>query len=278
MSPRAVRSIALLVLAAWLAAPARSEPAADPGWSFTVAPYLWLFNLKGDVGAAGRESAVDTSLFDLVENKDSVIGLQANLQARNGPWTLLVDPTWLRVRDDFDAGGDLASVDGDISGDVFFADLMVLREVWRLPFGEPVVEKGMQQPAASLDLLGGVRVWVVSTDLDLQVSIPDPVLDGLERSFSETKSWADPVLGARATLDLGDRLHLIARGDIGGFHIASDLTSEMWTSLVLDFGLFGHDAFAALGYRAIYLDYDDDGGFLLQGWLHGPTLGVGVRF
>jgi len=271
-------SIALFTLAALLAAPARSEPASDPGWSFTLAPYLWLFNLKGDVGAAGRESSVDTSLIDLFQNNDSVIGIQANLQARNGPWTLLADPTWLRVTDDFDAGGDLASVDGDITGDVFLIDLMVMREAWRLPLGEPVVEKGMQQPAVALDLLGGVRVWVVSTDLDLKVSIPDPVLDGLERSFGETHSWADPVLGARATVDLTRRLHLIARGDIGGFHIASDLTSEMWANLVYDFGFFGHDAFAGLGYRAIYLDYDDDGGFLIQSWMHGPTLGVGLRF
>jgi hypothetical protein len=272
------RGIRLLALAALLAAPAHGEPAEDPGWEFSIAPYLWFFNLTGDVGAAGRESSVETSLIDLFQNNDSVLGLQANLQARNGPWTLLADTTWLRVEDDFDLGGDLVSGNADVTGDVVLVDLMVMREVWRRSLGEPVVEKGMSQRAAALDLLGGVRVWVIDTELELEGTTPGPIIDELDRSFNDTQSWADPVIGARATLDLTDRLHLAARGDIGGFHIASDLTSELWANLVLDFGLLGHDAFAALGYRALYTDYDSDGGFLLQTWLHGPTLGVGVRF
>jgi hypothetical protein len=272
-----VRAIPL-ALAALLAAPAQGDPAEGPGWEFTIAPYLWLFNLTGDVGAEGRESSVETSLIDLFQNDDSVLGIEANLQARNGPWTLLLDPTWLRVQDDFDVGNDLGSANGDVTGDVVLIDLMVMREVWRRPLGEPVVEKGMPQRAAALDLLGGVRVWVVRTQLDLDVSSPDPELDELEGSFGETHSWADPVIGARGRLDLTDRLHLFGRGDIGGFHISSDFTSELWANLVLDFELLGRDAFAGLGYRALYTDYDEDGGFLIQTWLHGPTLGVGVRF
>ncbi len=278
MTSGLLRSIALFGLAVLLAAPAQSEPAEDPGWEFAITPYLWLFNMKGDIGAAGQESPVDTNLFDLFENNDSVLGIEANLQAKNGPWTLLADPTWMRLTDDFHASGDFASVSGDVTASTLLLDLMVMREAWRRPLGEPVVEKGMPQRAFALDLLGGVRVWVLETDLDLKLTTPGPIVDDLESDFNDTQSWADPVIGARATLDVTDRLHLAMRGDIGGFHVSSDLTSELWANGVLDFGLLGHDAFAALGYRALYIDYDDNGGFLLQAWMHGPTIGVGLRF
>jgi hypothetical protein len=269
----------LFALVALLAAPARAEPAGDPGWEFTVTPYLWLFNLKGDVGAAGQESSVDTSLFDLFQNNDSVLGVEANLQARNGPWTLLADPTWLRIQDDFHAAGDLgADLDADVTANAVIVDLMVMREVWRLHLGEPVVEKGMPQRGLALDLLGGTRIWVIEMDADFDVSTPGPIFDELSRDLDSTQSWADPVLGARATWDVTDRMHLVMRGDIGGFHVGSDLTSELWANLVYDFGLFGRDAFAALGYRGLYADYDDNGGFMMQAWLHGPTIGMGVRF
>jgi hypothetical protein len=281
MGYRIPRSIVLLALAALLAAPAHAQtPDAGWGdWEIAITPYLWFFNLKGDIGARGQKTDVDTSLIDLFENNDSVLGIEANMQARNGPWTLLVDPTWLRVQDDLHFSGDLgASASVDVTADTYLIDLMVLREVWHLPFGAPVVEKGMPRHGLTLDLLGGTRVWVLDMDADLDVATPGPILDQISRSFSQTESWADPVVGARASVDLTDRIHAILRGDIGGFTVSSDLTSEIWGSLVYDFGLFGHKAHAALGYRALYVDYDANGGFLLDAWMHGPTIGVGMTF
>lgn len=278
MTRSVCRPTLLLALASLLAVPAQAGLAEDPGWEFTIAPYLWLFTLRGDVGAAGQEFPVDTNLFELFENNDSVLGVEANLQARNGPWTLLADPTWLRVQDDFHVSAGPASIDADVTADTVILDLMVMREVWRRPLGEPVVEKGMLQRAFALDLLAGTRIWVIGTDADFEVTTPGPIVDDLKRDLDGTQSWADPVIGARATLDVTDRVHLVGRGDIGGFHVSSDLTSELWANLVYDFGLFGRGAFAGLGYRALYTDYDDNGGFLLQAWLHGPTIGVGMRF
>jgi hypothetical protein len=124
---------------------------------------------------------------------------------------------------------------------------MGMREAWRKPLGEPVVEQGMRQRAFALDLLAGMRVMIVETDLDLETSSPVPELDGLQRSFGDTETWVDPLIGARATLDLTDRVFLLARGDVGGFHLGSDLSSETWLNLGVDFRLLGHDAFADLG-------------------------------
>ena len=209
-----------------------------------------------------------------------MLGIEANIQARNGPWTLLVDPTWLRVQDDFHVSGDLGvRLNGDVTADVVIIDLMVMREVWRMDIGAPVVEKGMPKRGLALDLLGGTRIWVLSSEWGFQrhdARVPSSTT--LDRDLDRTESWADPVLGARGTWDITDRLHFLLRGDIGGFHVASDLTSEQWASLVYDFKLFGRDAFAAVGYRGLYTDYDPNGGFLMKTWLHGPTIGVGMKF
>jgi hypothetical protein len=280
------RTLVLLGLCTLCAPPAWSHDAAATtdtspfaDWTFTVTPYLWGFFMTGDIGAAGRETSVDTSLFDLFENNDSVLGIEVNLQARNGPWTLLVDPTWLRVQDDFHVSGDLgAEIDGDVTANTWIIDVMVLREVWRMDIGAPVVEKGMPRRGLALDLLGGTRIQVLDLDADLDVSTPGPIFDDLSHQLDNTQSWADPVVGARGIWDVTDRIHLVLRGDIGGFHVASDLTSEMWANLAYDFRMFGRSAFATAGYRALYTDYDEDGGFLMQTWLHGPTIGVGMRF
>ena len=284
MSRSAFCVLALCAIAwpAWSQSATHAAPDDDSvfsDWTFTVTPYLWLFNLKGDVGVAGQQTEVDTNIFDLFEDNDSVLGVEANFQARNGPWTLLVDPTWLRIEDDFHLSGDLGvRLNGDVTASTWIIDLMVLREVWRMDIGAPVVEKGMPRRGLALDLLGGTRIWVISMDADFDITTPGPIFDGLSRDLDRTQSWADPVLGARGTWDITDRIHLLLRGDIGGFEVASDLTSEQWGSLVYDFGLFGRDAFAAVGYRGLYTDYDDNGGFLLDAWLHGPTIGVGMKF
>ena len=283
-------TISLLALCA-LALPAWSQPAtpAPPAapadeslfsdWTFTVTPYLWLFNLKGDVGVRGQQTSVDTNLFDLFEDNDSVLGVEANFQARNGPWTLLVDPTWLRIEDDFHLSGDLGvRLSGDVTATTWIIDLMVMREVWRMDIGAPVVEEGMPKRGLALDLLGGTRIWVLSMDADFDITTPGPIFDDLSSDLDRTETWADPVLGARGTWDITDRIHLLLRGDIGGFEVASDLTSEQWASLVYDFGVFGRDVFATVGYRGLYTDYDNNGGFLMDTWLHGPTIGVGMKF
>ena len=279
------RTNVLLALCALWAPPAWSQDAgatADSSWfsdwTFTATPYVWLFNLKGDVGVANQKTDVDTSLIDLFQNNDSVIGIEANFQARNGPWTLLADPTWLRIQDDFHFEGDLGvRLNGDVTSNVWIIDAMVMREVWRMDIGAPVVEKGMPRRGLALDLLGGTRIWVLSLDADFDVTTPGPIFDELSRDLDQTRSWADPVLGARGTWDITDRFHLILRGDIGGFEVASDITSELWGNLVYDFHLFGRTAFATAGYRAIYVDYDESG-FLMKTWTHGPTLGVGIKF
>ena len=291
------RALTLFVLALLVALPALAEddPSAKSSssdttakssssdsdswsdWRFQVAPYLWLFFIDGDVGSHGKQTGVHTSLFDLFQNTDTVLGVEVNMQAQNGPWTLLVDPTWLRVTDSFDLGAGPLKVKGDITANVALIDAMVLRELWHKDFGAPVVEKGMPRQGFTLDALGGMRATIIGGDLNLKVKPPGDLLDDIKHQWDATQNWVDPVIGARATIDCG-RFEFIARGDVGGFTIQSDITSEMWASAVYKFKMFGLDAGAAVGFRALYDDYDADNGFLYKTWIYGPTIGMGFRF
>ena len=275
-----------LLLASWalLALPARGEgaapaaaAAAEPGWSFTAAPYVWFFFIDGNFGAGGQEVPVETNLADAIEHSDSFAALELNFQAQNGPWTILVDPTWMRIGESFsmDSGSD--RITGDVTSDFMLLDTMVLREAKRWTFGGASGGAGAEERSASVDLLGGMRTTVISGDLDLKRKPSDPLLDEVEKQFDSTQSWVDPVIGFRAILDLG-RLHAIFRGDVGGFTISSDVTSEMWTGVSYDFEMLGLDAYTGVSFRALYDDFDGDDGFLYQTWTYGPVAGMGVRF
>ena len=279
------RWLALFALVA-LAAPAFADPdptaksSSDSAWSdwqFQIAPYVWLFFIDGKVGAGHKKTDVNTNIFDLFQNTDTLLGIEVNMQAKNGPWTVLVDPTWLRATDSFDFGLGPAEVKGDVTADVYIIDAMVLRELWHKDFGAPVVEKGMPRQGLTLDALGGMRAIILSGDLDLKLKPPGEILDDIKHQWSATQSWVDPVIGARATLDLG-RFTLAARGDVGGFTVSSDITSEMWATAAYKFKLFGLDAFSGVSFRALYDDYDADNGFLFKSWIYGPVLGMGFRF
>ena len=87
---------------------------------------------------------------------------------------------------------------------------------------------------------------------------------------SGSKSWVDPFIGFRGRLHLTDKLYLAARGDIGGFGVASDLT---WNA----FAAFGYQwtrSFSTeLGYRHLAIDYSD-GGFIYDAEMSGIYLGM----
>jgi hypothetical protein len=50
-----------------------------------VTAYVWAAGLYGDVAARGVTVPVDASLIDILENSDSLVGLQGRLAVGRGP-------------------------------------------------------------------------------------------------------------------------------------------------------------------------------------------------
>jgi hypothetical protein len=274
--PRARRFLIGLAGLALAAGPARSDPATDSGWSFQAVPYVWLFFLDGELGAADQTANVDANFTDLF-NQSSTAGFEGNFQLSKDGWTFLVDPTYIKVESPIRLGRGPIEVKGKSDAQVTLLDVMGMREVARWPLGEPIVEAGMKQRAATVDVLAGARITVMDMGFNAKTNTPGPIFDEVSHDLEETKVWADPVFGLRGIYDVTDRLHLVARGDVGGFTIQSQVTSELWASLIYDFHPFGLDTMAVLGFRALYDDYTHND-FLYKTWLYGPVIGYGIRF
>jgi hypothetical protein len=110
-------------------------------------------------------------------------------------------------------------------------------------------------------LVGG-RYLSLSSDLSLS---PQAV------SASETKAWAEPLVGGRYGVVLSPKWFLLVTGDVGGFGVGSHLTWEGVASFryhlsqTVDLGL---------GYRYMHIDYDKSN-FKFVGSMSGPLIGIG---
>ena len=209
-------------------------------WSFTVTPYLWAAGLDGDTAANGVGSEIDTGYrFLSLDNLD--LTLAANLEARKGRWTVLLDGLYVEFSDAFDRP--TVDADAEVSGRIF--------------------ESSAAYPAArvsGLELVFGMRY--VALDSEVQLT-PGP-------AASAGESWLDPLVGARFKHDFNERWSVSLRGDVGGFGVASELT----TNLSATFGYRITDAMTLrFGYRALQMDFED-GGFVLDAIAQGYAVGL----
>ena len=118
------------------------------------------------------------------------------------------------------------------------------------------------------ELGGGLRAWWLNTEIRL-----DPgLLPG--RTVDQTTNWVDPVIAARASLRLNDRLSLTGYGDIGGFGVGSEFTWQVVATL--DWRVSDWIS-ASLGYRWIQIEYEDRRATINLD-MSGPILGASFRF
>jgi hypothetical protein len=214
---------------------------ADPSrWSVTITPYLWAAGLDGTTAAKGVGSEIDTGYsFLSLDNLD--LTLAANLEARKGRWTVLLDGLYVEFSDAFDRPA--VDANAELSGTIF--------------------ESSAALPAArvaGLEVVFGMRYVALESDVQL---VPGP-------AASARESWLDPLVGARFKHDFNERWSVSLRGDVGGFGVASELT----TNLSATFGFRITDAMTLrVGYRALQMDFED-GGFVLDAVAQGYAVGL----
>lgn len=234
----------LALALAILAAPA----AAQEGWSLQVTPYLWGSGVSGDLAplAGGPTLEFDASLGDVLEDLDGAFFLSAI--ARRGDLVLLGDLSWSSSSREGVVPPGLPA-EGELS-----QRSVTLAAGWRV-----------QAEPASLDVLAGVRSW------DVEASAAAPLL-GL--SASREASFADPILAARATFPLAERLSLLAYADVGGFGAGSEATSQQVATL--NYAATDRLTLSG-GWRRLFVDYEGEGGSF-EATLSGPLAGVTWRF
>ncbi len=249
-------------LAACLLAPATSHAAdatvdagsADTGWTFTAAPYLWAAGIDGTVGLFGLPPVqVDASFSDVMKNFD--IGFMGAGEAHYGRFGLAVDIQYIRVSAEAAPPLGLAADRVDVTSTTFsaFAGAM-----YRM----------VDDPQVTVDAMAGARLWSVDNDLD-------PVGGPLgPADFSDGSTWVDPMVGAKARINLSDQFYVTGWALVGGSGSGSNLT---WDAM----GALGYEASDTVsliaGYRALSVDYTD-GSFVFDVVEQGPILGAVFKF
>jgi hypothetical protein len=128
--------------------------------------------------------------------------------------------------------------------------------------------------AQATALRATVNQRIAAAKSDLQKQITQTLESSLNQRVARVDDWWDPYLGLRARYNLNDKFYIIARGDIGGFGVGSDL---MWQAE----GALGvqltQQVYAEIGYRALSFDYDKDG-LTYDTITHGAQMTLGLQF
>lgn len=246
----AVRSIATLMFAPCLLALAAGPALAqDEGrWTGQLTPYAWGSGLDGNITPFTGAPTVgfDKSFSELFEDLDAAFFLSG--YARRDRLVLLGDVSYSRSSKD-------GLVPPGIPADGSLRQRsLTLAAGWRAVEGDTV----------NLDLLGGLRSWRVSGDVEVPLA-------GFARS--PTQTFTDPIVALRANFSLAPRWSLITYADVGVFS-ESEQTYQ-WVATVNY--LHGERWAFSAGLRQLRVDYRS-GGTRLDATLTGPLLGASWRF
>jgi hypothetical protein len=210
---------------------ASAEPGRSAPWTFTAALYGWATGVEGDVAAGGTSVSIDVPFTEIFD--DLTGALMGRFGARKGRWGVLLDLFWARVED-----GTTGPLGEDISAEVgiFIAELTGSYRV----LTAQAADEDASGPF-TLDLYSGARINAVDVELDSLLASPE-----------QSETWVDPIVGFDACYRAGRWLFL-ARADIGGFGISSDLA---WSATVgVAYRCTGALSLGA-GYRRLDVDFE----------------------
>lgn len=249
--------------------PAAADTAPAEDWSFAVTPYLWLPNVKGDLKYDlpnfSARPEVETGPYNLE------FALMISGEARKGKWSVFTDVIYLDFGDE---GSLVKSFGGTPIGATLDLGTQTNLEggTWTLVGGYAAV----QEPAVSLDVIGGFRYLNLkaSTDWNLSAAIHDPVHNetlATAGSISRSADLWNAIAGVRGRVKLGDSNWFMPYyADIG---FGSTNTWQAMAGLAYSWG-WGD---VGLTYRHLAYDMDDDN--LLQDVeFSGPALGASFHF
>ncbi len=228
----------------------QTEP--EDGWQFQLTPYIWFSGLEGTVGARGLTREVDASFADIIDEFN--IGAMGAFEARRGRLLLLTDMQYIRLTDQKETPGGL------------FSDAEI--EIKQFVFEPKAGFRAVQGKAGHVDLFAGVRVWHLSTDINLGAGLLPAA------SASASKNWVDPIFGARFQLNLSPKIFVAGKGDGGGFGAGSESTWQLLAAV----GYNLNERYSLLtGYRYLSVNYRS-GGFIYDTNMKGLVTGLGIRF
>ena len=228
------------------------QSTAADGWQFQFSPYFWMAGLHGTTGTPNRNVHVNEGFSDVWHSLK--FAFMAAFEARKDKLILLADAEYVSLEDDRAAPGLLFSA----------ANAKIKMFIFDPAVGYRVFDD--QENGAFVDVLGGTRIWRISTDLTFSPGI----LPGTEVEASRT--WVDAVGGLRGKATLSEKVFVTGKLDLGGG--GSKFTYHF-------FGGGGYNITPKIavifGYRVLDVNYDRNN-FVYDMNQRGPIVGAGFKF
>ena len=115
---------------------------------------------------------------------------------------------------------------------------------------------------------------VKKAEQNLAKRIESEINNTIPSNLGGSKSWIDPIVGFRARYNFTNHLYAVAKADIGGFGVGSDLTWQVFGALGYQFNQHWS---TELGYKHLSVDYSKDG-FVYDAAMSGVFLGLTYTF
>ena len=238
--------------------------ADESPWSFRLATYGWMQSLDGTVGVLGIENSIDVPFSDIL--KDLNIGVMATFELRCQRWGFMADMVYADLRGS-----------ADTPFNVFFSKVDYEQKQF---LGNFVLSyRFIDNPQFGLEGYAGARVnsldaeiTLIGNRLPLPPTLPPFVV--ANREFGGSKTWVDPIVGARFQATISGPVFFRAGGDIGGFGVSSEFTWQAYGVLGVN---VARNFSIGFGYRGLSTDYSE-GGFKYDVIAHGPLIGAEFRF
>jgi hypothetical protein len=222
------------------------------GWTFAVSPYFWAAGMSGDTGLFGLPTVhTDMDFGDILKDLD--FAAMAIAEARYERYSIFADIMYSKISSGSGTPRGIVADSVDVTSETFAG----------LVGGGYSV---LQDERGNLDVVAGARLWYAKTEINFDGGI----LDGVDRSDSAT--WVDGLVGVRAKYSLTDKVYLTGWGLVGagGANVDWDVAGAIGYK-------FNEKVSAVAGYRALGVDYSDDG-FVMDIVQQGPIFGVVMHF
>lgn len=233
---------------------------SEDNWQFNLAPfYLWGINIAGDMavgtdkipGGSPLSKPVDIPFDDIFDAMEGAFIVHFETMYKNN-WGLLIDVDYLDLGNSFTNN---QGVDLKVDLEVTLAEVAGLYRITRNDH--------------NFDAVFGFRGYMLD---------PGVTLSNGPKVVDKSQEWIDPFLGGRWLWNFAEKWSVIARGDIGGFGLGSDLSWQL--AGLVEWQPFKYASFLA-GYRALDVKYETGSGndyFKFDATIHGPILGINFKW
>lgn len=230
--------------------PAASK--APPDTEFRIGLPGWIAGLSGDFGVAGVVIHPDVDFTQILSHLDMIA--TGSVYGRHDRWEFSADGLYLKLSTTADARGVLF--------DGARASLKQAFAEWFLGYRLINCESGFLSVA-----VGGRFNYMQGSFRPFGARLAS-------RSVDAEGSWVDPVLAVSGKVHLWKPVSLWAKGDIGGFGVASDFAWQVQGGLEVQ---MTRSIYSAVGWRYMKYDYTS-GGFTNKTDLNGPYIETGIKF